>query len=329
MPNIADISFEPRVTPEQIETLKGHYASLDRGKFGTSRTNFIVMFGNGTRTVYNNQPCHGSLGSLNQPDRLAIITELAYNRNQWNNEDYTVYAPFIDWFVNRSYMSRFILNREDISVGVDKGLMVSCDMSALLMQNIMITSRHVREVSPDCFRKFNELIAEGVDGSIAYAITMLTTFSTKDWSSAKNQPVTGYGGHRAASMYTIPALRRLLEGDYSDAVAHSLDERSRFFSENTNYYGGPLLFYTKGENGTRTRGINPYASLVDDLFRTSTGFVDALRAVRKAATSGEMYKPPNPFAPAALEAPRIGANQLTYEEFYPIAIPFILEALKK
>lgn len=327
MPNIAKITLKPRATPEQIEELKESYANRDQARGEVGRTNFILMSSDGTKTPYYNQPCHGALSGCRIADRLLIITELAYNRNQWDNKDPSIYAPFLDWFINKSYMSRFILNKEDISVEEDKGLIVSCDMSALLMQNIMITSRHFREVSPDCFIKFNELVAAGVDGNIAYNITMLTTFSTLKKDIALIQPVMSYGGHRASPMYSIPDLRRLIKGDYGDRLNHSLNKRSRFYSQNSNYNGGPLLFKSSADifNEIHRTG----KTLVDNLFESSTGFVEALSSFRKEGEASKIYKPPNPFTLRQHTPVIVGPSQLSYEEFYAVAIPFIIEELKK
>jgi|GEM_PF-6679182 len=331
-----ELPFNPQYSPEVYEQAK-QWLVDNQPKFG-STANFAVFASNGVVESRINQVCHRAISSSSLPDRCLVVSEVGVRRRppakapftggppqDWEL-DWRDAEPFLRWWLYESYMGRFILNRDDIEFIKQYGIIVSADMPAPLLQNIMIVSRHFYEVYNESFRLFRQFTEKGLDPRIAYMMLFNTGFSLG------NQIVEGlataYSNHRAHPMLGLDAMQNFLDDEigtrFRAAHKKELTDPALLYRTSLAYTGGVLFFANKAEDAPQFVD-GGYHHFVYGLCRIEE-FREALKAHRHARNNVEMYRPPNPFkrvVPGHL-APT-APDQVSYKELFEFVVPYLIE----
>lgn len=328
--NIKEFVFEPKISAEAMAGAKKCLEALGKENSGRgSRTNFFTVYDNGTSTRFFQQGCHYSIGhgQFNDGKRELVVTEgNGWNRRTGVTRDEVM--PFATYLTQMHHLGRFIVNRDDIDECLDKGYVISADIPGPWLQNLCIMTRHFYEVEGCSFRKFNELIEQGIDPDLAYLCTMNTGFSLMTQSNPgegtlrDDYAITSYGGHRATSMLGLKALENFVKGECSTK------KDVQNWRDNQLYSGGSMMYEPIPKVYGQKTDTLPADLLQNDDFKK------VLSAYRKESTAGEMYRPPNPFtrkfsAPAGILNGLPEGNGMTNKEFFTVAVPFVNELVKE
>lgn len=231
--NVYTMPFEPKCPPATLE--KARKWLRDETPNFYEIANFCIF------SVEQQRPkkdhwCHQQMMDYYISNRECVSTEIGVNRICKDKAALAVfpdlspslYRPFVDWFVNKSFASRFILNNDDFEECFNYGIVVSSDIPTELMQSILVPSRYIVENNPNAFILFNRLLSEGYPGSVAFALSFHTNVSS--WSrtaNMENQPekstldddqiMYGYGSHRAWGCWSDPkSFKTFGRGEFNE-----------------------------------------------------------------------------------------------------------------
>lgn len=323
--NINDIPFNPRYTKEEFLLAKTWLVE-NQSRFAHT-ANFCIVTNGVVTDERIHQTCHKNITNpVHDSGRSLVATETGWRRHLHGSMRRTAddVRGWITWLVQVSPWARFIVNRDDLEFCLNYGLIVSADMPTPLMQNIMILSRHAYECGDHAFKKFDELIAKGVPGKIAYVLCFNTTWS-HPWVPQIGSLVTSVSGHRAAHLFNMNAFKNFMEGELSTATECKFTEIENYRC-NKNYMGGLKFFFKKEE----TRHSYGYDTgkyhFFHEALKSDEDFRSALSSYRHSSKETGVYKPPNPFTPRAVGVPAVlGPTDLTYDELWDFALPYCLE----
>lgn len=317
---LSDIPFEPNVPFEKYQLAKDFLFNRRKDFVGTA--NYAIL-SKSLREVIQGA-CHYGIqnGHYDKGLRVAVASEIAINRRENSGLGFSKHPAtetFLKYFLYDSPYSRFILNREDYDFCRDYGIILSANMNTKIMQNILIVSRHFREVKDDSFILFENFVNAGVNPDVAYAFS----FNSGYGSSYNYNPIDTVLwslGHRATSVFDVDSFRNLVSHKVGKVFLYENEDPSApefFYSKSTNYLGGSSLF---AENAQRRY-------LGEDLFHRYPGYVRALKESRGEKVV-EGYRPPNPFA-AQRNPLNLPEWYLTYKELHDVALPFLLGILEE
>lgn len=303
-------------------------------------SNYVIVADDGKVEQQIGRICHRSISesSTKKGTRACVGTEIGLRRRSeqpthqgpgayrqaltWDVAD-----PFLKWFLHESYMSPFIINRDDIEFVKNKGIIVTADVAAPLLQNIMIVSRHFYEIRPECFEKWNELTANGIDPLFAYLCTFCTGYSA--YGAKEQSAVVSYWGHRAHILSTLPACLKALNGEIGNMCSLDFSDTSNHYRNSTAYSGGVKFFHNHGDglpDNYATYGLpTPYRHFVYQLMDRSS-FKDALKVHRQGGDAPDLYKPPNPFVKVEAGITKPQNDEVSYKEFYDFVVPWFYRA---
>lgn len=319
---IQDIPFNPRHTEAEMQ--KGlDWLKKEKISF-RGNGNFCIVGTDDEKNVvasyYTNMSCHKMITDTHLSSRSVVATEIGWSRRlsylgagQEGSKE--VFEPFFNWFFKESVYSRFVLYAD-----IDVGFIVSADIAAPIMQNILIVTRHFHEVALEAFQMFNKLLDKGFDPNICYPCCFNSAFSTK--YTKLNQAVRSYVGHRAHPLWNLEAFNNFLSGEMGDAELNSRWTSSDYqYRYDKHYKGGWQLFTRKGfvpsyGVGGSWKGFFTYELMEKEDFK------ELVREYRKEKNGG-VYKPPNPFDTSNRVSDAPKADELTYEEFFDIAVPYL------
>jgi hypothetical protein len=310
---VSDIPFNPDC-PEKVFNAAKKWLKDNYSRF-TGTANFAIFDQDGEHKPRFAAACHSGIASPGIENRCVVATSNGrkYRADPLSPEQV---EPFLRWFLYESYMGRFILNRDDFVFCRDYGFIVSADVYTPLMQNIMITSRHFKECHVRSFEKFNELVAAGVPGDLSYVVCFLSYWSYNSNLSEKSA-FRNYGGHRASDVFNLPSLKLFMAGELGTHVGKIITDEKYFYRKKSEYNGGKQFFKKNDYNST---------TFVQDLLPTDKECRERLSAYRKHTSSGEMYKPPNPFqrsfSPQPENTDPLDAN---YTEVFEVILPYMTE----
>ena len=318
----------PEISNE-IKDLCETWFKTTRQEFGSS-CNYLLVSPCGSTKSETKRPCHGSIQHRAgmKGSTLCVATDTGQDRRQeWHKHfssqmrlpqdvnwrlDWSVMEPFLKWFLYESYFSPFILNRDDFEFVKSNGIIVSADVPAALLQNIMIASRYFVECSPYSFHMFNALTAKGIDPRIAYTTCFCTGASSYIFIQDPDvTQVTGYTSHRTTPLLSLEGIRNFLRDDFGEQSTDvlSVDKNYRTYS----VYQGGSRFFGPGTNG----------GFVKELLLQESSLRNALSVYRKEKNAATLYKPPNPFETPRATREIMGALEFSYTEMYECLIPFI------
>lgn len=296
--NISEIPFQSTATDEHIERALGFFdGSIEKVSVG----NYRVVYEKGYDD-YIGRPCHANLGQA-PGDAIRKCVAL-YTDNSSKTELYR------KWLWEESFVKRFVLAIHDC------GAVISGDIPSILMQNIGIMSRHCLEfsgVNHPCFPMFDELYPK-IGGDLAYVLSFNTTFNANTLDKWWDSPVlNGGASHRAWSLFQLGSLKNFLAGEFHIPK----DKLKQLWSHHAGLYGGIGLCKA-------TQSYSPqHPSFIQDVLEDED-IRNELSEYRKSASSGEMYRPPNPFARTA-GITLFRPNDATFREVVECLIP----AMKK
>lgn len=321
---IHDYAFTPDVSPEAQEKVASCQESLTKGS--TSVGNFYVIGRGGDVLDHRGGGCHKMISMTTVSNRELVVTEgtgwrragayyTSHSPQAGKTEE--VVRPYAEYLCEVSPFSRFVLSGTDESL--NKGFVVSADVPAPWLQNIMISTRHFLEVSRESFVRFNDLVRGGLNQDLAYLLCFNTDLTYLEKDRVLTSPVNSYSGHRVFGLLELDSARRFLGGELG-RFGREIAEMETYRVDRS-YTRGRLTFDDK------YRGISPVngtdATLIDDLHQDEA-FRDALSHHRKKG-QGEMYRPPNPFDRKATKPPLLG--QVTYKELFDFVVPYLHETL--
>ncbi len=316
MLNIHDIAYAPKHTMEQYDSFLEqverrikefrpvqHYPAIFavQGKEWDGGPQVIHWHVNAT--------CHRAIETNTHVERNLVWSWLG------TVHPVELITPFIKWFVQESNYSRFILNRDNLDEVLRLGIFVSADMPAPLLQNMMIITRHVVEVSAISFRMFNELTERGIIPALAYSMCFNSGMSNRghtDVDALMRMPVHTYGGHRVQGLLTVAGLINQEKGILFDNLKDLPVGFSTTYRVNPDYKGGYRIY---GRN----------SEFPDESIISWLSIPELTQAIAASRNGGkpDMYKPPNPFTAANRRPGEIGPNDISYKELLEIVIPFL------
>lgn len=315
MINIHEIEYAPKHTQEQYDTFLKQVEAVvpKQTAIAHSPATFAVQGtdGNGALTYewHLNGTCHRAIETNRHKERNLVWSWLG------SVHPVELITPFVKWFVQESNYSRFILNRDNLDEVLRLGIFVSADMPGPLLQNIMIMTRHVVEVSAFSFQKFNELTERGIIPALAYSMCFNSGMSNRghrDFDVVMTMPVHSYGGHRVQGLLTVQGLINQEKG-----ILFETDKKLPPAFKET-YRISP--YYTGG-----SRIYGPNSEMPDLSVASWLGIPELAKAIAVSRNNGKevMYKPPNPFVRSSPFNSRLGANDISYRELLEIVIPFL------
>ena len=317
MSNVRDIKHEPKASTEQVASAKA-WLVKNKKRFGAT-ANFAVFGESGKPCENIVQACHYNI-QHSQPNnknlRTCVATECGWNRiTKGMSKDWA--RPFMNWLLNESYFSPYFLNRDDPEFCLEHGFVVSADVWAPLLQNIMIITRSFTEQASARFRKFGELTTQGVPGDLAFALCFTTNLEN---TTKETYPVGWAGsGHRTTQTFNLAALLNFLEGETCHPLT-VLNDPNTHYRVNRAYLGGSAIFWP--DQNVASGG----KTFITDLFEDKTsGFRESISAYRKSTTQGEMYRAPNPFQKRDPYAATVNANEISYKELWEVFVPWFMD----
>lgn len=319
--------------PETALSAARQWFENNRANFKNS-CNFAQFKADGTFRSHLNQQCHANIQYLPQgfKDIACVATDIAIDRrSDWYKSflgtrsggmDVTEQAKewsdgmtwervdaYLKYFLYESYFSPFIINKDDIDFVKKYGIIVTADIPAALLQNIMISSRYFIECSPESFDMFNDLTAKGVHPDIAYVVSFSTTISSYTIRTSnqkiENTKVASQSAHRSTPLLSLQGMKNILNDELGcDSI---LVEANNY--RNYQHYSGGSQFFGSG-------------NFIKELLTSNEDLRNALSEYRKEKNASEIYVPPNPFAGAA--TPKASSPfDFTFPEMFECLIPFI------
>lgn len=278
-------------------------------------------------------PCHANsvYDSDVMKNTVLFVTENGHSRRHslfppTDNLTYEKALPFLKWLVQDSCFSPYFVNRDDLSFCWEHGFVVVPTIPTILMQTMLIMTRHFYECRDAAFVKFGEILEQTGSGLFAYLCTMSTTYSRS--SSGDNHPLGFSYQHRAVGPVSISDLPLIMSETPGDGFKTTtgrtpslLYEKTFYSSGFTNYYGGNLIFTNRPNKGQTPK------SPLDVELMADKEYLERLSAYRKSVTQQEAYTPPNPFD-RSNSRPRLSADQMTYTEFYEVGVPYLIQTMK-
>jgi hypothetical protein len=317
---VQDINFSPRFLPETLEKAKAWL--VDNQRIFSDTANYCI-FSDTEQTAHFGRVCHRDISSPTIRNRAMVASEFGWRRNAGMTRELA--RPFIDYIVNQSYMGRFLLIR-DVDFILDNGFIVSADVAAPLLQNIMIVSRHGYEIPARAFSKFNELIQEGILPDLAYLCVFGTGYSNKTGTSIvdiSSYPVAAIWGHRAHPLLPISGVRNFIHGEIGQMLGLDCNSPLSHYRANKDYRGGVKMFLPAFKQAVYDPNLDPSKDFTRGLFKIDS-FKEELSARRKERSQEKTFVVPNPFARRALGAPPpMMGDQVTYEELFSFVLPYV------
>ena len=309
-----DWDYNPKHTPEEVQVAE-KWLEENRPSFSYT-TNFVIVSEGGKVVSYFNQACHAALGFICHPlkSRSLFATEIGITRRSYPSVDNESRLFFLHWFLYESFASPFIVNKDNFEFCRDYGIIVNCDISPSLLQNIAIVSRHFYELSPGHFAQFKKLCDEGYPKHLAYLLACNT--SRLDFNSDQHL-LASTTGHRAWGYPpSLEALQVHMDGKFFDTT---LDEKE-LARYTASIYGGNTLGYPQEANGLSQTGF------IHHCFREAIEKDKDLRDIlskHRNVGKDNLYHPPNPFAPRTIQ--KTDPFAPTYYEFYELILPAMKE----
>lgn len=279
----------------------------------------FAIFNKDSHKPLINQSCHKAISISDLPDRECVATEIGHKRNQKPDK---IVEGVLRYFLYDSYASPFILNKDDFEECRDYGVVVSADIPAAFMQNILIMSRHFYECSNIAFIVFDDLTKQGIHPDVAFFscfMTNISTFSIKvTYEQALINPMYGTYGHRTQSFpKSLEEFSLIVNRETGKGFEGEL---SRIYRHDNNYKGGISLFSHKKHT---FRDLYSYTEIpfIEELMKVE----EVNQKLKKARyIDPSLYKPPNPFNP---RQSIIRENQISVKEFIEIIVPYINQAV--
>lgn len=318
---IQEISFAPRASKVAL-TAAVDFLKTNQILFDLT-ANFALIEEKGGVTSRISQQCHAAIGD-NTDKKISLVATEISQRNKFGVKPESSEC-FLRWFLNESWFGRFIVNREDFEFCRDYGIIVSADIPQPFLQAIMIISRHFHECSLQAFEKFEELTKKGINGNIAYLFCFCSTFSA---SERNNTLFICKTGHRAFPVFQIDSLRNFLIGELGDVSDDKKYLEAEYhYRVNQSIYGVSQMFHTKKDwsrvnPNVISSGRTEFPTAVTDLILNDDAFKKAFRDYRKEQTSGDLYKPPNPFVSSIKNRPS-QPYEVSYDELFDFIVPYI------
>ena len=290
---IADIpqSFSgPADWKERIDKRKGSFVGSDRG------IAFARMDKKNVVNPYSNQPCHGALSGT----RGLLVATSIYGRP--SDRDSEAKKVFLDWWVNRSYASGFIMNAATYLE--DEYIAVTGDLWFPFMNCLNIVNRSIYE-KPWQFKTFYDLVQKGVPEEVAFVVCFSTTYTDQKTVIGKNTNKVYYqGSHCPFGSMSVEGLKNFFR---QDAPGYKPEKTGWFSTDNGNFYGGIHSFVTDGDTK------NWMSEFYDD-----KTFRKAIAVFRKEEVAA--FK--NPFRRTNMVA---SPSYYNVEEYDDVVIPFMTE----
>jgi hypothetical protein len=326
---VQDLDFNPDIPKNVLQQAKD-WLFKNRKSF-TSNGNYAVFNQEGDVQEFLSAACHNGIQSpLQHRNRCIVATEIGtlrntrYQTNMSSNygghkldKELTLDTAddFLHWMTQESWMSRFILNRDDPAFIREYGILISADMNVALMQNICITSRHFHECTPRAFFKFSELIKAGIPKEFAFNSCFCTSYS--HYSYGDTQKIQSICGHRALPLLTLQGLKNLIKGELSTGYSTGY---ARDYNDPRTHYRNFIRF----EGGLNAFQDKPEASVTDNFLSELLKIEEFKKALREFRTGAkEEVFIPNPFTRRTKEY--VDENDISPKEFFELAIPYVLE----
>lgn len=312
--------------PEIALVAAREWFEKNRDNFSNS-CNFAIVTSNGKVTSNLQKPCHATINSTAIGEVEVVATDIAIDRREnwfntftsvtvdkadaakkWAMVDWELVEPCLNYFLYESYFSPFILNKDDIEFVKKYGIIVTADIPAALLQNIMISSRYFIECSPYSFKMFNELLNKGVHPDVAYVVAFHTGMSS--WTSFRSDPSTTYvtsvGSHRSTPLLSKQGMLNMINDDFGE-INSSVLTQDKNYRKYSSYLGGSQFFGS--------------GNFIKELLFVSVELREELSRYRKEKNARESYTPPNPFQQT--ERPKGDPSLFTYDEMFECLVPFI------
>lgn len=242
---LKDYPFKPQATDDDIKSVE-RWLETNNKYFVAGVTSFCIK--GDILEERRNQGCHLAMSQSNARNRTLIGTEWGvgrWNRNYPTSPKGKKAEPFLDWLLNRSFASPFLMGektRDPDWVKDVGGIVVSADIPTPFVQNILITTRHGFEIYPHSFELFSELVKLGYSEMVAYlfSVTLYDSGQGSPSDTLKdrlNKLCTVRGSHRA---WPVPVEARVLKRLVNLDMGDKFDEKAPTYRNDLNFYGGTL-----------------------------------------------------------------------------------------
>jgi len=306
---IKGLDFNPKHTEEQVATCVS-WLRDNKKHFGYA-ANFMILAREDQRECMS-QPCHREISYEIRSDRSLVATECGWSRRRQaiGKGSKELFQPYFDFLTKTSPFAPYIVFSD-----IDDGFVVSADIYAPLLQNIMIMTRHFYEVHEDGFKTFNDFVEKGINPDIAYALAFNSSLSTKSLLNSKFQ---SYYSHRVTHLFNLSAFQNFLTGNPGKATEKDINKPSEHYRTRRDYLGGRSIFW---DFDVPSSIYTQEYGLVKDCLKFPA-FVSALKEFRHG-NEESFYKPPNPFAPKPVGFIPTAADEITNREAVEVLAPFL------
>jgi len=309
--NLKDIIFTPQHTEEQLSQAVSWLQDAKVKATFAYAANFMILAKAGQSEKVN-QPCHREISYDNRVGKALVATECGWGRRRWTigagNED--LFRPFFDYLTKESFAKDFFLYAD-----IRDGFVVSSDIFAPLLQNIMIMTRHFYEVHEDGFKTFNDMVAKGISGDIAYPLCFNSSLSVK---SLPNSKFSSHYSHRVTHLFNLEAMRKFLGGDVGAVTKPFINDPQHHYRNRADYLGGRNIFWDAVV--TSYVYAQDYGLVAEVLAMPE--FREALSTYRKV-NNATAYTPPNPFAPKPVGLVVPSEGEISNQEAVDVLAPFL------
>jgi hypothetical protein len=277
--------------------------------------NFSIIKEDLTYEEHLARVCHAAIGYAPAPDTKVSPPVIVATATNLENHNRHIAKVFLKWFVEESFASPFILNRDDLEEICDTGILVTTKIPTPLMQNILIMCRTLYECSTESLEMFVKLYNSGIEGHLAYSCCVNSSFSRE--GVGLNHTVAWLSGHRAWAGWSLETYRNVLENIGRLPAVPSYYEGNRVYTGGLNIFNNKSSYFTEEpENICKSLVLLPC-------------FLEALSDYRKEKVTSEVYKPPNPFTRKSHAMPSLlQPDSMDYTELFEFALPWVKDNLE-
>lgn len=307
---IKDYSVPIQTKPESVATALAFFedASPVHGS-----ANYRKVYTDGTHYDLFGQACHVGLTRMGRPEKALDCCAL------WvNSKGATRYEK---WLWEESFAKAFVLARHD------RGVVLTSDVPAALLQNIAIMARHVRELANTGNLSFFDYLYPVVGGDIAYILSMNAVSGATSVENRLKVVVRDYGaGHRAWNLFNLDSFCKFVAGDFGKSLDITATPEYTARKVSGLYGGRWYCDYPKPSGSRDFQGYSNQKNIfTTELLQQYPEVKERLSDYRKEIVKAGGYSPPNPFTTVNVATRPSKPEDCTFQEVLDVLLPFMKE----
>ncbi len=309
------------VPADLVKTAEETLVKLEDGFRDTA--NFFGMSEGGNHKAEIGRACHNGMQYINKEFRTLLCTENGRKRPRpyrlEDDKSAELCRPFLNWMLYESPYHFVILNRDNFDFCENHGFVIAGDAPTEYVQANCILSRHFYEVPGFAFEQFNEMVARGIDGLIAYNIAFCN-YGCSVWRVDPTALFRSYGGHRVHPAFNPEILVRMVNGTPERELQGT-------YTEAPSIFGCTSLFVDEDQDPyeypeKEAFSLQGYRKISQDFHNYM------LKLEGKLEEKAEGYRPPNPFVKKPTESVD-ATHRFTYEQAFTVVADYMQKYLEE